>query len=180
MAYTETRRRRIAEEKAKRRAEAESPLLEFSLSPAVLLHIGPVIVTDLGITESHETALRAANLPVPQKVRCKFLIDTGADGCVVKHDIAEKAGLKLINAGVPIHGVGVDTTGRIYMGRIWFVVESRTAPGILLNMTVEAQILSGTLQSSQQIDGLIGRNVLERFDFRYNGRTGKFSLRYLI
>ncbi len=179
MGSTPEHRRLAKLERLKRKAAAESPLLEFTFKPAELLHLGPIILTDLGVTRSHEAALKEAHLSIPPKVRCRFLIDTGADGCVVKHEIAERAGLKLISTDVPIHGVGVDTTGRIYMGSIWFIVESRTAAGITHRIAADTQILSGSLQNSQVIDGLIGRSILERFELKYNGRTGKVTMRYL-
>lgn len=115
-----------------------------------------------------------------REIRCKFLIDTGADVCVVKHSIAEKAGLKLINENTPIHGVGVDTTGKTYLGRVLFGTHSKKIPGAMHTIFVDTEIISGELPGcADRIDGLIGRNVLSFFDFRYNGRTGKVTLRYL-
>jgi hypothetical protein len=166
-------------ERQQRLAAQESVVLEFAYPPAALLVQGPVIVTDVGLTETHAEALRSNGQDVPAPIRCRFLIDTGAGGCVVKHDIAERAGLKLVNSNVPIHGVGIDTTGRIYMGRIMFATPSRSFRGVTQHISIETEIHSGTLQNSQVIDGLIGRRVLERFELKYNGANGKFSLRFI-
>lgn len=152
--------------------------MEFSLEPEVLQGMGPIIETQVGVSERHAELLRQAGEPVPQPVRCRLLIDTGASRSMVKHEIAEKAGLKLISSGHPIHGVGVDTTGKVYMGRIFFVCKSKVDPRVTHTIWVDTLIMSGSLHESKIIDGLIGREVLSRFDFRYNGVTGKFTLQY--
>ena len=38
---------------------------------------------------------------------------------------------------------------------------------------------SQKLEENKIIDGLIGRNILKYFDFRYNGKTGIVTLIYL-
>jgi hypothetical protein len=78
---------------------------------------------------------------------------------------------------VPIHGVGVDTSGRTYSGRINFATPSRVF-GVNHFISIDTQVSSGDLQS-EKLDGLIGRDVLQYFEFGYNGHTGKFSLKYL-
>jgi predicted aspartyl protease len=105
------------------------------------------------------------------------LIDTGADGCVVKHEFAERAGLKLINDNFPLHGVGIDTTGKAYMGRILFGRQSRVVAGVMQWMFVDTQVVSGNL-ASDLFDGLIGRDVLQHFQLSYDGKTGVVRMKY--
>ena len=178
MSSSESRRRRKAQEKIVRKAELEDIILQFDYSAGGLIYHGPIIETEIGISASHIEALNRAGLPAPSPVRCRLLIDTGADGCVVKHEIAEAAGLKLINANAPMHGVGVDTSGKIYMGRVLFGAPSRQYQGISHGISIEAQIMSGNLQSDR-IDGLIGRDVLSHFEMRYHGGTGTVTMKYL-
>jgi predicted aspartyl protease len=144
----------------------------------VLLALGPIINTDLTVTASHREALVSAGAPVPPAVRCRFLIDTGSDGTVVKHEFADKAGLKLINASAPLHGVGVDTTGRVYMGRILFGLKSKIHEESVHQIFVDTQIRSATLNVGH-IDGLIGRDVLSKFVLSCDGATGQVRMRYL-
>jgi len=172
------RKERRRREQLEKRAAKETPTMEFDYDPNQLQGTGPIILTDVGITESHKNLLQKENLEVPQSVRCRLLIDTGATWSLVKHDIAEKAGLKLINASSPVHGIGVDTTGKTYLGRIWFNMPSKKAEGVKLSIAVDAPIRSANL-STDLIDGLIGRDVLRFFDFRYHGPSGKLVLRYL-
>jgi len=136
-----------------------------------------VIITSLGISAAHREALEKAGQDIPDPVQCRFLLDTGADTTIVKHEVAEQAGLKLINDNVPLHGIGVDTTGRTYMGRIIFGYQSKVVPSVTHTVYVETQVASGTL-NLPTIDGVIGRDVLTHFQLIYDGQTGQVRMRY--
>jgi len=171
-----TRRRRAAEEKLRRKLEREPIVLAFDYHPRALAYQGPVIITDLTITLAHREALQQAGQSIPAAVRCRFLVDTGADGTVVKHEFAERAGLKLISDNMSLHGVGVDTTGKAYIGRIAFAVASKLADA-KHEMFVDTQIMGGKLESDS-IDGLIGRDVLQHFQLIYDGHTGAIRMKW--
>ncbi len=177
MSSSATRRAKAKEEKLRRKLERETLVLEFDYPPNALQALGPIINTDLTITPAHREALAEAGEPIPPKVRCRFLIDTGSDGTVVKHEFAEKAGLKLINASDPLHGVGVDTTGRVYIGRISFALRSKISDGAVHEIFVDTQVRSAKL-ATDRIDGLIGRDVLRHFVLSCDGRTGQVRMRY--
>ena len=145
--------------------------------PGQLSYHGPIITSGLTIAKAHADALTAAGDPVPPPVPYRFLIDTGADGCVVKHEFAVKAGLKLINANSPLAGVGVDTTGKTYIGRVLFGMASKVIQGVQHGMAVDTQIMSGDL-NTVLFDGLIGRDVLRHFVLTYDGKTGRVTMRY--
>ncbi len=152
--------------------------MQFAYPPPALQGLGPIIETDIGITEAHEQYLRNQGQAIPSRIRCRLLIDTGASKTLVRHDIAERAGLKLINENHPIHGIGVDTTGKIYSGRVWFVCQSHVDARLTHNIWLDVAIAGATLPNTKTIDGLIGRDVLSHFDFVYSGKDGKFSLQY--
>ncbi len=155
----------------------EEIVLEFKYVPGALQYHGPIINTGLTVNAAHREALVQAGKPVPPLVTCRFLIDTGADGCVVKHEFAELAGLKLINDNYPIRGVGIDTTGKAYMGRILFGQSSRIVAGAMHSMFVDTQIVSGNLEGDL-MDGLIGRDVLSHFQLSYDGKTGVVRMKW--
>ena len=178
MSSSQSRKDRAKEKKLLRKVEREVPTLEFEFGFDGLAFHGPVIITDIAIAESHRQALLAAGQTPPSPIPCRFLIDTGADGCLVKHELAERAGLKLINPSSPLGGIGVDTTGRTYLGRIMFTCISKTVSRGRHVFAVDTEIQSGQLQSTQ-IDGLIGRNVLAHFELLYNGLTGKVTMRFI-
>ncbi len=177
MSSSAARKRRAAEAQAARKLQREPVVLQFDYQPGALLYHGPIITTGLTITQAHADALTAAGSPVPPVVSCRFLIDTGADGCVVKHEFAVKAGLKLINANSPLAGVGVDTTGKTYMGRVVFGVPSKVISGAVHSMSVDTQVMSGDLKTTL-FDGLIGRDVLQHFVMTYDGKTGRVTMQY--
>jgi hypothetical protein len=177
MSSSAARRQRAAEEKAARKLEREPLVLQLQYQPGLLTYHGPIITTGLAVSQAHADALTAAGEPVPPAVTCRFLIDTGADGCVVKHEFAVKAGLKLINANTPLAGVGVDTSGKTYIGRILFGVASKVIQGVQHQMAVDTQVMSGDLKT-ELFDGLIGRDVLQHFVLTYDGKTGLVTMRY--
>lgn len=168
------------ESKRQRKLDKEVQKFEFSADPDILRLVGPIIETDITITDSHKDLLEAAGKAIPVPVRCRLLLDTGAFECHVRHEIAEKAGLKLINSSAPSHGIGVDLTGRKYIGRVLFVIESKVIPGTMHNIWIDTPISSITGENLKRanIDGLIGRDVLRYFRFVYDGNKGEVSLRY--
>lgn len=177
MSSSSIRRERAAQGKAQRKLDREDIVLQFDFQAGALRYHGPIITTSLTITEEHRNALAAAGAPIPSPVSCRFLLDTGADGCVVKHEIAVQAGLKLINANAQLHGVGVDTTGKVYIGRVLFGVASRVVDGAAHHIHVDTQVMSGDLHSAL-FDGLIGRDVLQYFALTYDGKTGRVTMKY--
>jgi ABC-type dipeptide/oligopeptide/nickel transport system permease subunit len=179
MGRAENRRLQKNQDKQNKILSEENFSLAFEFPPNVLAQFGPIITANLSITDTHAQYLSTNSLPIPPPVSCRFLIDTGATRSMVKHSFAEKAGLKLINENTPVHGVGVDTSGKTYLGRILFGAESKLVKGVSQLMWVDAQIISGTLGDSQFIDGLIGRDVLYHFDLRINGRTGRTTMTHI-
>lgn len=176
MTSSAARRAKAARENLQRKLEREPLVLEFNYDPNVLQVLGPIITTELTITPAHRDALVQAGQPIPPTISCRFLIDTGADGTIVKHEFAEQAGLKLINASAPLHGVGVDTTGRVYIGRIVFGLRSKISDAVH-QIFIDTQIASANLKIDR-IDGLIGRDVLRHFVLSCDGRTGQVRMKY--
>jgi len=155
--------------------------MEFAFGALALQGGGPVLFTNLHITKSHQDALLKEGRLIPDPVSCKLLLDTGADICMVKHEIAEKAEFRLLNANAPMHGVGVDTTGRRYMGRILFTFPSRISGATATHtIWIDATIASGNFSPgiADRIDGVIGRDVLRHFEMHYDGPAGTVSLKY--
>ncbi len=177
MSSSAKRRREAAEKKAKRQARGETPVLEIKWEPGQLFYSGPIINTWVCIADAQRIALERDGLPIPEPVKARFLIDTGADRTLVRHDIAEAAGLKLIDENKPIQGVGVDSSGRVYMGSIRFVLQSKRVDGMKHNIEIATEIMSAELPSNK-LDGLIGRDVLQHVEMSYSGPTGRFQMKF--
>lgn len=170
-------RQEAAQRKAEKKLSREPIVFEFDMNPAQLRFHGPIITTHLTITQTHRDALSAAGATMPNPIACRFLVDTGASNTVVKHDFATRAGLKLINDNAPLHGVGVDTTGKAYIGRLLFGVESKVMPGTFHEIYVDTEINAGKLDTNL-FDGLIGRDVLQHFRLTCDGKTGRMTMVY--
>ena len=178
---TLNRDQRRQQERQQKKLNSETIRLEYSVDPGLLQVYGIIIQAQLTITPSYAEALIAEGRVPPKPVNCRFLIDTGARTSMVKHEFAERAGLKLINSDTPIHGVGVDASGKTYMGRINFFTQSSLVHGVVHGIHVDARILSGELSNqgnSKLVDGLIGRDVLNFFDLKFSTKFGKVVLTY--
>ena len=168
----------MVQRKRERKPEKKQPVLQFNFNPESLLVNGPIIEANIGITPEYGRALQKEGKKVPEEIPCRFLIDTGADSCLVRHELALQAGLQLISAEAPIHGVGVDITGRSYLGLVWFEVPIQRVIETFHRISIKTEIVGATLPY-EHIDGLFGRDILQYFDLRYNGKTGKVTLKHL-
>lgn len=166
--------------KRQKKLEKEIQKFEFSGDPNLLRLVGPVLETYITIADSHRKLLESAGQAIPAPILCRMLVDTGAYECHVRHDIAESAGLKLINANAPSHGIGIDLTGKKYLGRVLMTMSSKVMPRKTHNIWFDTPIASITGENLKKanIDGLIGRDVLRYFRFIYDGYKGELSLRY--
>jgi hypothetical protein len=59
-----------------------------------------------------------------------------------------------------------------------FACASKTVSGGKHTFAVDTEIQSGELPSDQ-IDGVLGRTVLNHFELLYNGLTGKVIMRFI-
>ena len=143
------RDQRRQHERNQKKLQGETVRLEYSIDPNLLRMHGIILQAQLTITPSHAAALASEKKELPQPEMCRFLIDTGARTSRVKHEFAKKAGLKLINSSTTIHGVGVDLSGKTYMGRINFFTQSSMIPGALHSIHIDARILSGELSNQE-------------------------------
>lgn len=179
------KRRKPRRLKAKRRDQIpqkvlyENPTMEFSYDPNALQYFGPLIVTSIAIAENHAKLLQTNNIPIPDPIRCQFLLDTGAEKTVIKEEIALKAGLKLISNNAQVHGVGENQDCKLYFGRIVFASDSKISSDVKHTSWVNTSIIGGHFPQWDKFEGLIGRDVLRFFHFTYNGRNGKFSMQFL-
>lgn len=167
------------QQKIQQKIDSENPRMDFDFEVGYLSNFGIILNTQISVTESYARVLSHLGKTVPHPVVCRMLVDTGATKSMLKHSFAEQAGLKLISENTPIRGVGVDTTGKTYMGRVQFFTSSKVHQGTQHMMFIDCQIVSGHLNNNPILDGLIGRDVLRFFDLRVNGMTGKVSMTYL-
>ena len=147
------------------------PSINGVLSPG-----GPLLTMLVGISMPRADAMNAAGVPVPQFVTGTFLVDTGASCTCV--DPLFVASLQLIatgnvpmqtpsTAGVPVHCNQYDVS--VYLP------DSGTGGG---GFYIGALPVIETSFASLGIEGLIGRDIIDRCTMVYNGSAGMFTLAY--
>ena len=176
------RKARRAQEAIHKKLEHQLPVdypHRIQFDPRQLQAYGPIIGANILVASAQAQKLTAEGHPVPPPVPCRLLIDTGATATVVKHEIAEKAGLSLVNASVPAKGIGFDPTGRLYFGRVLVRFDvNHKGQQVSQDTWAEVLIQSAKFDDCPHMDGVLGRDVLSFFDMTYSGPTGLLTLRY--
>jgi hypothetical protein len=146
------------------------PSLNISVGP-----LGPLVQVTVGISIPKQAALKAAGLALPAMAQGQFLIDTGASGTVVDSALIAKLGASPTGA-VNIHTPstnGVTQSCNQYDVML-FIPGAANLPGCL----IEAVAVIEAPLACQGIDGLIGRDLLDRWTSVYNGSAGMFTICY--
>jgi predicted aspartyl protease len=142
-----------------------------SVTAAFNQALGPIFEFYVGVTEARRAALVAAGQPVPSWVKARLLIDSGASSTCLDPSIIQPLGL------TPTGSTSVQTPS------------TNGVPHQMMMYDVQLVVLH-TLQSrffdalavmecglaSQGIDGLLGRDVLEKCVFIINGEEGSMTL----
>lgn len=146
------------------------PCLDLKAGP-----LGPLVEVYVGVSELRRAVLQAARQPVPPPVACTFLVDSGASMSAV--DSSRLLPLALAPSGV-CRGHTPSTRGvAVQFDRFdvqLFLRGSGPGEGWVADpVPVMASSFTG-----QGIDGLIGRDILDRGLFHYNGRARTFTLAF--
>lgn len=139
----------------------------FTAQVPNLQTIGPVVETRIAIGSFLETRLKQDNQPIPAPVPARAMIDTGASGTVIREDIPPMLGLQPV--GVSFINTPSSTNVRCYEYLIRLVFPN--------NVVVEASVIAAPLQG-QEIQCLIGRDILAHGVLIYIGYTHTFSLSF--
>jgi hypothetical protein len=119
---------------------------------------GPLVDVQVGISSALRAKLQQSGTAVPPHVSARLLLDTGASNTCLDAGIVAKLGLQPTGAqlcATPSHAaVSLPT----------YFVELVLSPLV----TVEAVVL-GARVSSQGIDGLLGRDLLDNAVVVYDG-----------
>lgn len=136
---------------------------------------GPLLIVMFGVSIPRQTAMQKAGLPVPPYVSGTFLLDTGASGTCVDPTLVLPLGLSPTGScqmQTP-STAGNAVTCNLYDVSLYIPGNAGTQ-GFL----IEALPVLETSLSAQGIDGLIGRDVIDRCTFVYNGSAGMYTLAY--
>jgi hypothetical protein len=128
---------------------------------------GPLVEVQLAVGSAVETALRAAGAPIPPPVQALAMIDTGATRSVIRQGLTAQLRLN------PVGTVRINTPSSAnfpcyeYLMRLFFPNGVR----------VEGVFIEAPLQG-QNIQFLIGRDVLSRAVLVYLGYRNSFTLSF--
>jgi predicted aspartyl protease len=129
--------------------------------------IGPVLECLIAPSQIYIDTLKLSKDELPEPVKVRALIDTGASTTVVQKGIAKKLGLNVVSViriGTPSH---INVECEVYDIAIIFDITRVTFPNI---MVIEAPL------EGQDIQCLIGRDLLSTSVFIYNGIDNSFTL----
>lgn len=131
-----------------------------------LQQLGPCIQVELGVGSARVAALQVAGHAVPAPVPVTAMIDTGAAATVVGASVAQQLGLS------PVGAVLVNTA--VVTGVLCYQYQARVllASGALL---AECVVIAAPLRG-RRFQCLIGRDLLARATFFYNGPDESFTL----
>jgi hypothetical protein len=137
---------------------------------------GPVVNAGVSVSEGRRLALEAAGAPVPAMQAIRALIDTGASFTSI--DPAVLTALNLTPTGTidivtPSTGQGTHTADT-YDVDFRIGAGPNDTPLSISNL----RIASCDLFLRQGIHALIGRDILEKCIFIYNGTVNYFSLSF--
>ena len=143
-------------------------------NPQGLVADGPSLAIRITLPQSLEDFLTKSGMPIPSPVDGVALVDTGATYSALDEDVARQLGLQPVGTIDTLTAAGKRTCSQFH-ARIFF-------PGSPLP-DVEAGRLTGVDLGGQTapvqnkpILALLGRDLLSRFVFVYNGVLGQFSL----
>lgn len=141
------------------------------ISPDALFNFGPLINVSITLPKALETIYTQQGKALPAPITGIALIDTGAKKTCVHDAIMEQLGVNTIGQ-VTSHTANGSRQCNTYPAHFNF-------PGANIEVDFTSVIevdLTGQIFNGQQIIALIGRDVLSKTIFVYNGTLGMYTL----
>ena len=136
---------------------------------------GPTLNVLIGPSLPLQQVLQAAGQPVPPPVSVVLLVDTGATLTVVDAALIQPLGVNPTGA-VMIHTPS--TAGNpVSMPQYDLMIYVPGAPNSQ-GWLIDSIPVTGGSFAGQAINGLIGRDIIDRGLLVYNGQSGHFTLAY--
>jgi hypothetical protein len=137
---------------------------------------GPLIRVRVGLTRPDQAARRAAGQPIPSAVELLALLDTGAEGSCLDDRVVARLDPTPRDYGLVNYAAAGGLTPSV-LYEVELTIPHPTAPRphwlVVPDLEVEGVDLSGA-----GCDAILGRDVLARCVFTYDGLTDSFTLSY--
>ncbi len=132
-----------------------------------LVSVGPVLDLHIAVPQQVELLLTEQGQPVPAPVPAAMMIDTGASNSVIQTGIAQQLGLQ------PVGTVGINTPSSENVQCLQYLVRLLLPKGLVAVVLATEAPLNG-----QNIQGLIGRDLLQHGVLVYLGTENQFTLSF--
>lgn len=146
------------------------PSLTLSITSA-----GPVIEVHVGVSAPRRAALLAASREVPPPVMATFLIDSGASMSLVDTSLIAPLGLNPTGVAMGHTPSTKGVAQRFDQFDLQLYLRG-SGPGE--GWVVDPVPVMATSFVNQSVQGLIGRDILDRSLFIYNGKVRQYTLAY--
>jgi hypothetical protein len=135
---------------------------------------GPVLDFFVGASTPRQSALRRAGLPVPSPIRVKGLIDTGASCTSIDPTVLKSLGL-VATGTIQVHTPST-SKGQPHLTNQFDI--SIILPHAKMNWQFHAVPVIEAELSHQGIQALLGRDILSKCLFTYDGQSAMFALAF--
>lgn len=144
------------------------------LGPNILAVAGPIVPVEISIPSSLAEVYTKKNRAIPQPKSGWALIDTGATKSCVDDKVLIQLGVNPIDR-TTIHGSGGKHEVNVFPAHMRFP----TMPGFELEFSSAIGVnIQAQQVNNQPIIALLGRDILSRCLFVYNGTLGIFTISF--
>jgi predicted aspartyl protease len=140
---------------------------EFAFQSASLEAFGPTVKVEVRVSTQLARILLAQRKQVPPAVPITAVIDTGSEWCLFTPDVFAKLGIEPFDVARVTFASGRTEDTNLYDVDLDF--SGHRIQGV---SALEAKL------AGVPCEGLIGRNLLTRALFVYDGRTNRYSLSF--
>jgi hypothetical protein len=137
----------------------------------------PLVTAFVGVSAARRAALLAASQPVPNLVQIRALVDTGASGTCIDPSVLKTLSLAPTgNTSVITPSTG-NQPHNADLYDVSFLIPGSLPTHVPFSIP-NLPVMCAELLVPQGFHGLIGRDILSRCLFAYNGSTNSFTLAY--
>lgn len=150
--------------------EIECGLKSNGVSPQVaangLQQIGPTLFVRMGFDDQFRHA--SGSVPALPLTLHRALVDTGATNSCIDASLAASLGLPVVDRGA-VAGIGGPMQVNVHLAQIYLPDFEMTFYGMLDGVHLKA--------GGQNVDALLGQDLLRHFVMVYDGRTGSVTIK---
>ena len=135
----------------------------------------PIVAVQVGVPAALARALRQAGRTVPVPLRLSAMLDTGASRTCINHRVRRRLALRpfsWLNLSTPSSGSSARATRMLYKVNLAVLHPAGQ------HLTRNAFTVAAVPLKHLGVEVLLGRDLLALCRFLYDGKGGKFKLRY--